>query len=56
MGHSRRYVERLISEGEGLPLIRTGKSAVGITEPDGDAWIESRRVVPLGWKDGPSAI
>jgi predicted DNA-binding transcriptional regulator AlpA len=52
IGRSVRHLERLISEGEGPPLVRLGVRAVGIFEADGDAWITSRRVLPPGWQDG----
>ena len=51
IGRSVRHLERLISEGEGPPLIRLGARAVGIDEDDLEAWIAARRVVPSGWQD-----
>jgi predicted DNA-binding transcriptional regulator AlpA len=50
IGRSVRHLERLISEGEGPPIVRLGVRAVGIDEDDGDAWLASRRVVPPGFK------
>jgi predicted DNA-binding transcriptional regulator AlpA len=55
IGKSVRHLERLISEGEGPPIVRLGARAVGILEDDGEAWIERRRVVPPGWQDGKAA-
>jgi predicted DNA-binding transcriptional regulator AlpA len=55
IGRSVRHLERLISEGEGPPLVRLGTRAVGIFESDGTAWIERRRIVPPGWRDGEAA-
>ena len=55
VGRSVRHLERLISVGEGPPLVRLGARAVGIDEDDGDAWLASRRVVPPGWQDGKGA-
>jgi predicted DNA-binding transcriptional regulator AlpA len=49
IGRSVRHVERLISNGEGPPIVRLGVRAVGIDETDGDAWIAARRMVPPGW-------
>lgn len=54
MGRSVRHLERMISIGEGPPIIKLGPRAVGIDEDDGDAWIASRRVTPPGWVE-PSA-
>jgi predicted DNA-binding transcriptional regulator AlpA len=50
IGKSVRHVERLISAGEGPPIIRLGPRAIGIEEDDGDAWIAARRMVPPGWQ------
>ena len=50
IGKSVRHVERLISAGEGPPVIRLGPRAIGIEEDDGDAWIAARRMVPPGWQ------
>jgi predicted DNA-binding transcriptional regulator AlpA len=55
INRSVRHLERLISVGEGPPLVRLGTRAVGIDEGDGEAWIAARRVVPPGWQDGRSA-
>jgi predicted DNA-binding transcriptional regulator AlpA len=55
IGRSVRHVERLISVGEGPPIVRLGLRAVGIDEADGDAWIAARRRVPPGWNDKTSA-
>jgi predicted DNA-binding transcriptional regulator AlpA len=55
IGRSVRHLERLISEGEGPPLVRLGVRAVGIEEHDGNAWIAARRVLPPGWQDGQAA-
>jgi predicted DNA-binding transcriptional regulator AlpA len=55
IGRSVRHLERLISEGEGPPLVRFGVRAVGIEEHDGNAWIAARRVLPPGWQDGQAA-
>ena len=55
IGRSVRHVERLISVGEGPPIVRLGLRAVGIDEADGDAWIAARRRVPPGWNDKASA-
>jgi predicted DNA-binding transcriptional regulator AlpA len=55
IGRSVRHLERLISEGEGSPLVRLGVRAVGIEEHDGNAWIAARRVLPPGWQDGQAA-
>ena len=55
IGKSERHVQRLISVGEGPPIVRTGVRSVGIEEDDGDAWIAARRVVPPGWQDGKDA-
>ena len=46
---SVRHLERLISLGEGPPLIRLGARKVGIADDDFDAWLASRRVVPPGF-------
>jgi predicted DNA-binding transcriptional regulator AlpA len=51
IGRSVRHLERLISEGEGPPLVRLGARAIGIDEDDLEAWIAARRVVPPGWQD-----
>jgi predicted DNA-binding transcriptional regulator AlpA len=48
-GISVRHLERLISVGEGPPLIRLGARKVGIADADWAAWIASRRVVPPGF-------
>jgi predicted DNA-binding transcriptional regulator AlpA len=50
-GMSVRHLERLISVGEGPPLIRLGARKVGIADDDFDSWLASRRVVPPGWRD-----
>ena len=50
IGKSVRHLERLISAGEGPPVIRLGPRAIGIEEDDGDAWIAARRMVPPGWR------
>ena len=55
IGRSVRHLERLISVGEGPPLVRIGPRAVGIIETDGAAWIASRRVLPPGWQDEKAA-
>jgi predicted DNA-binding transcriptional regulator AlpA len=55
IGRSERHVQRLISEGEGPPVVALGKRAVGIIDDDGDAWIAARRLVPPGWDDKSSA-
>ena len=55
IGRSVRHLERLISEGEGPPLVKLGVRAVGIDEADGDNWIAGRRMVPPGWDDKSSA-
>jgi predicted DNA-binding transcriptional regulator AlpA len=52
---SERHVQRLISEGEGPPVVSLGKRAIGIIDEDGDAWIAGRRKTPLGWDDKSSA-
>jgi predicted DNA-binding transcriptional regulator AlpA len=49
-GMSVRHLERLISVGEGPPLIRLGARKIGITDADWAAWLASRRVVPPGFK------
>jgi predicted DNA-binding transcriptional regulator AlpA len=54
-GISVRHLERLNSLGEGPPLIQLGPRRVGIADDDGDAWIESRRVLPPGWRDSSTA-
>jgi predicted DNA-binding transcriptional regulator AlpA len=54
IGRSVRHLERLISEGEGPPIVRLGTRAVGIDEDDGDVWIAARRRVPPGWNDKTS--
>lgn len=54
IGRSERHLERLISTGEGPPVIKVGVRAVGIAEDDGDRWIASRRVLPPGWSDKTS--
>ena len=51
-GFSVRHLERLISVGEGPPIIRLGVRRVGIDDDDGDAWLRSRRVVPPSFKEG----
>jgi predicted DNA-binding transcriptional regulator AlpA len=53
-GISERHLDRLNALGKGPPVIQLGPRRVGIADDDGDAWIESRRVVPPGWRD-PSA-
>ena len=55
IGRSVRHLERLISEGEGPPIVRLGPRAVGIDEDDGDAWVAARRMVPPGWNDKSAA-
>ena len=55
IGRSVRHLERLISEGEGPPLVKLGVRAVGIDECDADAWIKARRQIPPGWSDGANA-
>jgi predicted DNA-binding transcriptional regulator AlpA len=55
IGRSVRHLERLISEGEGPPIVRLGVRAVGIDEADGDAWIAARRKIPPGWDDNAAA-
>ena len=49
---SVRHLERLISVGEGPPIIRLGVRKVGIADDDFDAWLASRRVVPPGVREG----
>ena len=56
IGKTVRHVQRLFAEGEGPPVVHTGKRSVGITEEDSDAWIAARRVVPPGWQDGDCSI
>lgn len=51
IGRSVRHLERLIAQGEGPPTVRIGVRAVAIDELDGDTWIETRRMLPPGWKD-----
>jgi predicted DNA-binding transcriptional regulator AlpA len=51
IGRSVRHLERLLSVGEGPPVVRLGARAVGIDEGDLEAWIAARRVVPPGWQD-----
>jgi predicted DNA-binding transcriptional regulator AlpA len=51
IGRSTRHIERMVSEGEGPPVIRIGVRAIGFDEDDVNAWIESRRLVPPGWKE-----
>jgi predicted DNA-binding transcriptional regulator AlpA len=55
IGRSERHVQRIISEGEGPPVVSLGKRAVGIIDEDGDAWIAARRKTPPGWDDKSSA-
>jgi predicted DNA-binding transcriptional regulator AlpA len=55
MGRSVRHLERMISVGEGPPIIKLGTRAVGIAEDDGEAWLASRRVTPPGWVDSSAA-
>jgi predicted DNA-binding transcriptional regulator AlpA len=55
MGRSVRHLERMIAIGEGPPIIKLGPRAVGIDDDDGDVWIESRRVLPPGWRDSSTA-
>ena len=55
IGRSVRHLERLISEGEGPPIVRLGIRAVGIDEADGDAWIAARRKSPPGWDETAAA-
>jgi predicted DNA-binding transcriptional regulator AlpA len=55
IGRSVRHLERLIAVGEGPPTIKLGPRAVGIDDDDGDVWIESRRVLPPGWRDSSTA-
>ena len=55
IGRSPRHVQRIISEGEGPPVVSLGKRAVGIIDEDGDAWIAARRKTPPGWDDKNSA-
>lgn len=55
IGRSVRHLERLISRGEGPPVVSLGKRAVGIPDDDGDAWLASRRKTPPGWDDKSSA-
>ena len=45
IGRSVRHVERLISDGEGPPIVRVGVRAIAIDEVDADNWIESRRQI-----------
>jgi predicted DNA-binding transcriptional regulator AlpA len=47
-GMSERHLERLISLGEGPPIIRLGVRKIGIADEDFSAWLASRRVVPPG--------
>jgi predicted DNA-binding transcriptional regulator AlpA len=47
---STRHLERLISVGEGPPIIRLGVRKVGVADDDFDAWLTSRRVLPPGHK------
>lgn len=49
---SRRHLDRLMSTGEGPPVIELGRRRKGIADDDGDAWLRSRRVVPPGFKEG----
>jgi predicted DNA-binding transcriptional regulator AlpA len=49
---SQRHLERLISRGEGPPIIQLGERRVGIDEDDNDAWLRSRRRVPPGFSGG----
>ena len=51
----RRHVQRIISDGEGPPVVSLGKRAVGIVDEDADAWIAARRKTPPGWDDKNSA-
>ena len=55
IGRSVRHLERLISDGEGPPIVRTGVRAVGIDEADGERWIAARRKIPPGWDETPAA-
>ena len=55
IGRSERHVQRIISDGEGPPVVSLGKRAVGIIDEDGDAWIAGRRKTPPGWDDKNSA-
>ena len=55
IGRSERHLDRLIAAGEGPPTIKLGPRAVGIDDDDGDAWIESRRILPPGWRDSSTA-
>lgn len=48
---SVRHLERLLSVGEGPPVIRLGIRKVGIADNDLDAWLASRRLVPPGHKE-----
>jgi hypothetical protein len=49
---SVRHLERLISAGEGPPIVRLGVRKVGIDDKDGEDWINSRRRIPPGFVGG----
>jgi predicted DNA-binding transcriptional regulator AlpA len=49
IGRTTRHVERLISGGEGPPVIKLGVRAIGFDENDVAAWIAARRKAPPGW-------
>jgi predicted DNA-binding transcriptional regulator AlpA len=55
IGRSIRHLERLISVGQGPPLVKLGIRAVGIDEGDGEAWIAARRKIPAGWDETAAA-
>jgi hypothetical protein len=54
-GFTRRTLERLISVGEGPPVVILSKRRRGIIDEDNDAWLRGRRRVPPGFKSGEAA-
>ena len=54
-GIVRRTLERLLAVGEGPPTIQVSKRRVGVAEGDLEAWLNSRRRVPPGFKSGKAA-
>ena len=52
IGKSPRHTQRLMSDGEGPPIVRLGKRAIGIMEADAEAWLAGRRETPPGWLGG----
>jgi predicted DNA-binding transcriptional regulator AlpA len=54
-GIVRRTLERLLAVGEGPATIQISRRRVGVAEADLEAWLNSRRRVPPGFKSGEAA-